>query len=302
MIAALQKLEPLTAIGVLARAAFSLDWDENPVAKMRLPNESIVRKAIFEEVRGNLGFAADDESPKALELLGDAIDEELTQLAGTTDNDEVLRKLAVKGEVPADLYQPVLLPVLRQVYEDHWYLAQDNIFDTIRRADQEQHFETAGSAGGTPLISLFTKEFLGKDPRNNFTMLVAAARDGLKLEVHQAWRIYHEDVFLAGASDLVDILKRFSDVFGLEFSFKGKRAKFMLEVELDETAEYSAKIEIIFPITTDSKGRRKQRDSNFTLSHFVGKRANGTANAALTVAIDLNKYLATLVAHKWAVV
>jgi hypothetical protein len=300
MITALQQYESLTAIGILARAALSIDDDGNPAAEVKLPNESSIRRAILNEIRENLGIGLNDVSEYSLERLGDALDEELTKLTDKTDDHDILSQLADKGELPSDLYEPTLISNLRGIYEKHWYLIQDNIFETIRKADREQHFAPAADTKGeAPLVSFFAKNFQEKNPQDNFTMFLVGQRQGLKLEIHQAWRLYTSDIKFSGTKNLFELLERFTEVYGVEFDLNGKKTKFIVNSDLGEDQDSVANINIVKKIKTDRKGKKSNSSMNIIISHFVGKRENGTTNSTFTVAIDVDKYLASLELHGW---
>lgn len=299
MIAALQSYEPLTALGILSRAAFSIESDGNPAASIQLPNESIVRQAVLDEMRSNLGVLKNDLSETAIEKVSDALDAEMSKIVGDTDVDAVLEKMSEKGQVPGDLYKLNLVDGVKQVYREHWYLEQDNIFTTVRDANREQHFTPILGDQNQPLISLFSREFTEKIPSHSFTMLVIGQRSGLDLTIHDAWKVYADEVSLIGAEDLVGILKRFSNVYGREFKLNGVSAKFLLNADIDASPAIENTIEIQNRYRLNSKRLKTFPPTEFVLTHFVGKRSDGTSYATLTFSIDLIKYRQALKRHGW---
>lgn len=299
MISAIANLERNAALGVLARAALASEDDRNPEASYRFPNEKAIRTAIFDEIRLSIGIPSDDISSAAEIRVGEAIDLELFSLVGKTDAETVLRELALYGNLPSDLYAIEIIPNIKDFYHRNWLKEEDLILQTIRKADQEQHFGPSEDTDQPALVSLFSKFFLDKYPAKSFTMLVAGQRNGLGLVVHQAWRLYANSVSLGGATDLVDMLRRFCDKFGREFEINGIRSKFMLDVKLSDNKGMLRKI-IISPLYgKDSKGRKIEKSMDFMMSDFNVSRNDGTTHSSLTVVINLESYLADLEAHDW---
>ncbi|WP_457282861.1 hypothetical protein [Polaromonas sp. P5_D5] len=299
MISTVANFAPSVAAGILARAAFAIEDLVNPASAYRLPGESSIREAIFQEVRSSLGVARDDETPATLEKISDVIDKELDVLSATKDSDSVLKELAAKGEIPSDLYEVSIIPNVREIYAEKWYAEQDLIITTIRESDQEQHFGPESDEDKLALISLFSKTYSEKIPHNSFTMLVAAKRDGMALQVHQAWRIYEDEVKTKDAKDLIDLLRRFSNVFGVEFEVGGQKGKFILNLSLPDDIDAKQKIDVTASFAVDGRGRKIPKPMHFMLSNFTTKRSNKTISTSLTVALDIKKYKSSLKNHGW---
>lgn len=299
MISTVANYAPSVAAGILARAAFAIDDLVNPASAYRLAEEPSIRQAVFEEVRNFLGVARDDESAATLEKISDVIDKELDVLSSTQNSDSVLIDLAAKGEIPSDLYEVSIIPNVRQIYEEKWYAEQDLIITTIRESDQEQHFGQESDEQNPALISLFSKSYSEKIPHNSFTMLVAAKRDGMTLHVHQAWRIYEDEVKTKDAQNLIEVWRRFSNVFGIEFEVGGKKGKFIVNSNLPDDVEVIRQIDVQAAFFIDGRGRRVPKPMHFLVSNFVTERPNKTVEASLTVAVDLKKYGSSLKNHGW---
>lgn len=299
MISVLKQFKPRTAAGILARTALFLDDETNPAARSHVENEHAVRHALLQEVRNALGVPASDNSAETNERIGDVLDKELDLIAGETDVNHVLVDLATKGAIPSDLYQIEVVDNVKDIYEPKWHQERRQIFQTVENADQEQHFSADPESGEPPLVSLFAKVFADKFPYRSFTMLVVGHRgDGVKLHVHQAWRLYADAIPLEGASDLVDLLRRFSEQFGLYIEVDGVRTKFSLNKNLKEDRT-SGTIHVPPVYGPDSKGRRVEKEVTFVLSNFMVHRPDGTISATMTNAIDKERYLSMLRAHGW---
>ncbi|MDM0051403.1 hypothetical protein [Variovorax sp. J22R115] len=299
MISALENLDQRTAANLLARAAFSIEYEDPIGEETPDPAYDRVLQEVIAEVRRRAGLAPDDQSPRAIELLSDVIDDELINLTGKTNVDTVLDNMAKKGEVPSDLYVLKIIDQVQDIYKRHWASEFDIISNTVKAADQEQHFGPEEHGGEPTLISLFAKSYTNKFPYRNFMMLVAGQRAGLTLHVHQAWRIYADDIDLKNAKDLVDVLRRFCERFGLEFEVNGVRGKFMLNVELANEETYVRQITILPVYKNDGKGKKVEQQIRYIMSNFTNHRPDGSVGSALTLAIDLEKYQANLTAHGW---
>lgn len=76
----LRGLKTLTAVGVLARVALSLDRAVNPASRAVVEDEIALRREILSVARAEVGVSPDDDSPDAIEKIGDFIDREADRL------------------------------------------------------------------------------------------------------------------------------------------------------------------------------------------------------------------------------
>jgi len=113
-------------------------------------------------------------------------------------------------------------------------------------------------------------------------MLVAGQRgEGKKLDVHFAWRLYDSKVQQTNAESLVELLRRFSDVYGVEIKLNDVKGKFFL------TSPSLAPNKILLE---GPKGRTLE----FQITQFAQPIPGTTGSrAALIVAIDLDNYRRT---------
>jgi len=114
MIAALERFDEVTAAGILARAALALDG--NPAGEYRLANEATVRQQLIQEVLLSHGLQPGDETPYAMGVLNDALDDELDSLIAPRDPASVLARLSEKGELPSDLFEIEIIPQLAEFH------------------------------------------------------------------------------------------------------------------------------------------------------------------------------------------
>ena len=231
MIGALETLDEKTAVGVLARAALALEDQGNPAAKTLLHDEETIRSKILREARQNLGIQEDDYRPETIEKLSDYLDQESDRLAGIPDTDAALKRLAERGGLPSDLYDIRIIEHIADFHRGRFPLEKQLIEATIRSSTKEQHFGAESNAQEPALISLFARQFETRFLYKDFTMLVAAAREGLVLHVHQAWRIYPailDGLDTRKVENLVDLLRRFAGSYGFDVEIDGKRSHFFL--------------------------------------------------------------------------
>lgn len=281
MIGALENLDEKTALGVLARTALALDGAGNPDAKALLDGEETIRSIILTEARQHLGLQQDDFSPETIEKLSDYLDQESDRLAGVTDTNAALKRLAERGDLPSDLYKINIVEVIVEFHGTKFALEKQLIESTIRSPTKEQHFGVEGNVNEPALISLFARQFKTSFPYKDFTMLVAAERDGLVLNVHQAWRIYPailDGLDIGRVENLVDLLRSFADSYGYDVQIDGKRSHFFLR--LDKLAPIQVRVDM-------PHGKSKY----ITVSQFIRKNSRtGQQFSALVVAIDFQEY------------
>lgn len=274
MIKALENLDKMTAVGILARAALSLEHGDGP--RTGVTKEEDIQAHVVDEVRSLLGIAKDDNTSDAVDKVADVLDDELDKLLAPPDTKAALQRMAERGDLPSDLYE---INIIKDVVDNlgkGFPLERDVIETTIRSPTAEQHFGPGGEHE-PPMVSLFLRYFRTKWPLKDFFMLVAAQRDGLRLHVHQAWRIYPSIVNVSGAATLVDWLKKFAD-YGLKVEVDGKKENFFLFVETNIPQTFEV----------DLGPHQKVTVSRFASNDL----ATGKERAALIVAID--KYLNTL--------
>lgn len=255
---------------------------------------------ILSEVRHSIGVAETDTSSSAAKKVADALDLALEELTEGESQDEVLQRLSAKGELPSDLFVVDVSDHLRsQIYKDDWHAISLTIHQTVRSPDVEQHFMSDPLTKSGELISLFAKTFPNRFPARSYMLLVIARREGLRLVVHQAWKIYQDVVDTSGAKDLVDVLKRFADVFGLEIEAAGKKGKFLLDLEPTDVRSPQHRVNVLPRIVRDSKGRKVEKPlPQWTMTICFLHGQGGGFSSTLTMAIDIDKYRAYLKAHE----
>ena len=278
MIEVLRHFDARTAIGILARAALSLDGLDNPASQAILDNEMLIRRELLAAARLRAGVSDADHSPEAIEKIGDVLDLEADGLAGPFDMQAALKRLAEGGNLPTDMYDISFNPGFLEQMEDWAPFEKELIEITIRHPHQQQHFARSASPKEPSLASLFYRRFKTKWPFKDFNLLVVASRNGLMLEINQSWRIYSHLLDTDGSTSLVDILRRFANTYGSRIQWEGKTGSFFLTVDNPLPREFTYKIAV---------------DANEKKSVGVAQLAthqDGKTTASLVVAIDLLHY------------
>jgi len=290
----LSEYDNVTAAGILARAALSLEDSNNPDAATRLPNERMIRAQLLEEIRRNLGIRHTIESRSDVEMIVDALDSESEKLFAPINQAAVLDNLSKKGELPADLYEVSVDEGIDDFFGKKAENEKKLIASTVKHGDEQQHFTQKHSEHGEiPLISLYCKHFENKYPARNFTLLVTGLRNGTLMSVSNAWRLY-DDVFAKtkAAPTLLDLLETFANEYGMNVSTGGETDKLILQCQIRGKIEDNVNVELENP-----SGRSKE--FKFVISHFISQAKNGQKWGSLVYAIDLNKYKRALLSHGW---
>jgi len=279
MIKALEGLNPIEAVGLLARATLSLGYIDNPTTTP-LKGEESLRRRVIDEVRSRLGLATDDNTATAIERMAEVLDAESDGLLAPPDTTSALIRLAERGDLPSDLYEINVIPSIVDMLGKRFTLEKEIIETTIRAPTMEQHFGPDRRPHEPAMISLFLRTFRTKWPLKDFVMLVAGGRDGFRLHVHQAWRIYPARVNVAGLVTPVDWLRRFANSYGAKVEIDGKKDNFFLFV--------NAKV-------PDKMKWEVPPNRKYIISRFFRRDpTTGGEQSALIVAVDAMKYLETL--------
>jgi hypothetical protein len=282
MIDELYRLDNRAAIGVLARAALSLDDPENPAAEAILDTELALREQIFAAARAQAGLSPDDDSAAALEKIGDLLDQEADGLIGSSDMEAALRRLAERGSLPTDMYEIQINQSIADWLGKDYSLEKELLEATVRQPDQEQHFGRSAAPNEPSLASLFYRRFTTKWPFKDFNLLVVASRNGLVLDVSQAWRIHPVSLDTRNSTSLVDILRLFANKYGAGVEWEGKTGGFFLTVDTPLPQEFKYAL-------------RTSPNSNYRIAIAqIVQHQEGKATASLAVAIDLLRYVSLL--------
>jgi hypothetical protein len=293
MMQMLERYDKYVAAGILARAALALQSGESEFSSSSsssvVDNEAALRGALIAEARNTLGIGAEDRSPAVIERIGDYFDSQAEGLIGEPHVEDAFHRLIDRGDFPSDLYEIHIVSNIQNFFGSDFEREKKLIERTVRAPTREQHFGPPSKPNAPYLISLFAREFKTPYPARDFTMLVAGQRDHeRRLGVHQAWRLYSARVDVRGATDLVELLRRFADVYGAEIILDGKRDRFFL------TSETPIPSRIDFAFGRHKKVGKERREEVTVTQFSQVDPVSRRMHAALVVAIDLNRYRETL--------
>jgi hypothetical protein len=270
-----------TAAGILARAVLEAQTGQEYRDSI-VENERALRTALIVQARAKLGFKQDDESPEVIDKIGSYLESESERLADEPRVESAFERLIARGDLPSDLYQIRIIPNIAGFFGKEYPREKTLIERTIRSPDSEQHFGAGDDTRGPRLVSLFARNFKTPFEARDFTMLVAGQRGkGQLLDVHMAWRLYPLRVDFTDATDLVELLRRFADIYGADIRLDGQRGRFFLS-----TSEHVPE-----SVRVDFSNSKKMT----AVTRFVQRNPKtGKPEAALVMAIDLDLYRATL--------
>lgn len=292
MLDSLANFDPITAAGILARTAAFIDDEWNPsVREGRIVDEALVRASVLRELRARLGLSEDELSSDIRHRLAAELDSESESLLTPVDEDAALQSLGQKGALPSDLYKIYFDGGLKGNLGIKFEVEAHLIQDTVREAEREQHFDALGSEGKATLISLFSRFYPNsKFPGRGFTFLVAGQRNGLNLNVTQAWRLYADLIDVSAAKDLLGVLKLFTDHFGYPVRVGDRVGSFLqLDIpEVDGTTRYSVEIE-----PPKNKGER-------IATHQFGAKSQAEGTTKLiAMGVNVGKYIKLVNSRGW---
>lgn len=288
MLSSIADLDPITAAGVLARTAVSINAEDNPASAAVVPKELERRRAVLDEIRNRLGISFADMSEESLDRVGDELDSEIEFLI-PEDSAAAIESLSNNGRLPSDLFVVAPIKNLADFHGSNFGRELEFIEESVKNAEREQHFGEPAHPKEPFLISLFAKRFTHRFSLKSFTMLVAGQRAGTVLTVCQAWRLYDDLVKIAEGDSLVDVLRKFSDAFAADLLVNGRKGHFFLS---EEVTQDPTSISIANPLG------RKNREVTWTC-FMQSDPARKSMRASLIVGVDLTQYRRVLNERRW---
>jgi hypothetical protein len=151
--------------------------------------------------------------------IQEALSREISSyLLSGVDSAEVRARVGEKGALSPSLYKVSFSPKFDNGAA-FWGLSKNYVLNAIKNCDQVQHFVSRIEPENAPAhASLFTQ--IPPVKHDLYTILVKCQRVGDMLVVDDAYRVYHDEVDLRGATLPLDILKRFVEKFGEEVEIK----------------------------------------------------------------------------------
>jgi hypothetical protein len=286
-----ERYDPKTAAGILARAAMAAQTGQ-AYEQSIVENEETLRNALIAEARKKARLNPDDNSPEAIEKISSLLDSESDRISRAPDEASAWTRLIERGDFPSDLYQIRVVQNLIDFFGKDFERERVLIQTTVRAPNKEQHFRAHDEDPAAPsMVSLFAREFRTPYPARNFTMLVVGQRGrGRTLDVHIAWRLYPTYVNVNGAEDLLELLRRFADKYGVDIVLNGEKGRFFLTT----FEKVPNKVEIQVPKSSRKRTALITRFFQQRTVHTPDGRVVNQDVSSLVMAIDLDRYRATL--------
>jgi hypothetical protein len=141
-------------------------------------------------------------------------------------------------------------------------------------------------------ISMFVKYYEESYSFNSFYLLVIGKRNGLDFIVNQAWHIYND--IAQDFMDVMDLLKKFVNAFGVEVEFQGEISKIFLSKIAKSEKEFLIRI-------NEKSATTKKGNPEWAMFHFIKPISGENKNFSLFFVIDILKYKNYLMRHKYKI-
>jgi hypothetical protein len=248
-----------------------------------------LQDSVLSEIRDRLKLSTTQETAESRRKVLEFLIKEISAPVTSGKRGEQARmRLGQQGDLRPDLYQ-IKLGDFRHELEKRG-IRRSHIEDALHRPHGLQHLLPEKIRSGEfPALSLYIKHHGELQSPDRFTLLVQAQREGDRLTINSAWRIYHVDVDLSKVHEPVDILRAFVDVYGLYCRVGNSApAKFFLYEEFRMASGQQA-TEII---RADSP-----TDVALEASSLIRVRNFGVIEVAVAYIINMSWYISDLRKH-----
>jgi hypothetical protein len=295
MLRSISAYDPITAAGILARTALSLqDYKRVGTQREIAQRDLEVTGQIISELRTRLGVHSDDNSEETIDKMADILDVESDALAGPVDQQAALLDLSADGNLPSDLFQVEITSDVVKVYEDKFVKERTLIEETVRSPDREQQYGAKGNPAEPAFVSIFMKRFANAYAQRSFWLIVIGRRRGMVLEVGQAWRLYPDMVDLEKVAAPLDALKLFCDKFGYDVQVGNSRARLFVFAEASGT-------ELRVSFDPDGQMHKRKPSGIYEASGnvFWTRYADDRFEISMANCIDVTTYRSAIRKHGW---
>jgi hypothetical protein len=293
MLETLKAYNKLTAEGLLARTLFSLENDTLIKDVSIIENQDAVCSQVLDEISNKLKIKPDTDSN--IQKIIDYLDTELEKSMSINEQEEkaILINLSNKAQLPTDLYHVRIQPKsnIRKIYNINMDEESSLISETVKRPDIMYHFNTLETENQQKDTSIFVKYFTKRYSFDNFYLLIIGTRDGLEFLVSQAWHIYND--IANNFTDVMDLLNKFVNKFGIEVEFRGEVSKLFLSKVAKSENDFHFKINNNKDITKTKNGGKE-----WIAFHITKRLPEGESIFSLFFVIDIVKYRKYLLKHK----
>jgi hypothetical protein len=248
--------------------------------------------ALLAEVRTQVKVSPSDNSSEARAAILNFLAQQFADYLLATRKPAIRARLGASGELPASLYRLTFPDSFRQAAKRG--IRRSHVENAVFSPDAVEHLlpEKLQQAG-SPAASIYGKILGEPSSRNQYTLLVITQRNQDVQAYGSAWRVYHSDVDVSKATTLIDRLRAFVDVYGLEISVGGIRSTEKLILYRSFQATKDSKPTQLVQIHSDTTPLPR-----FEMHHFLKVTSpGGLVEVAIAFAIDLTRYEQDLERH-----
>lgn len=287
MLKTLAGREPLEAQKLLTSATeLFLPRPEDKLPSSDVPADTrALIDDLLAEIRRIAKLRPADDSARARTVILSHLSKAMADQ--TLDNarvNEIKARLGQRGELPATLYRLQFRDSLREAEKRG--IKRSHIEDVVYARDSmvEHLLPDQIQVGGYPAVSIYGKTYGETRSRDRFTLLVLTNRANDVQVFDAAWRVYHSDVDVSKVSSLLDLLRAFVGVYGLDISLSDlprERFIFYKTFQTAPSPKPTKLIQVFADITPMP---------NFEVSSFFRYDPNGLMEVAIAFAINLTRY------------
>lgn len=288
MLQTLKSYSPQEASVILASVIWHLLPEEliEPTTYLTTIDDD-VRRRVLGEVYQKLRVSHEDKTEKSQARVLTYIGKEMSRaaLAGS-DLQEIKNRVGQQGNLRPAAYKVILTSKEEKAFQKYG-LSRAQIKTSVNNADDFQHLLPDLFGPVSNDVSLFVKSFPNED--DPFSLLVQALRDGAKLNVQHAFKIYHSDLDFDTRQEPLDLLLAFVDKYGLRITVGDETGKFVMYKTVPHHGS---------PISSNFFNFHADDEPTAFRSGFHIKLTENTIEIAVGYVINETKYLSDLEKHK----
>tara|TARA_B100001105_G_scaffold253710_1_gene247823 strand:+ start:502 stop:1335 length:834 start_codon:yes stop_codon:yes gene_type:complete len=264
----LENLDRSMANAALAMAAMNV---AGPGMATIPEKYSEISHRLVKEVKLKLAIPEDDNSAENLERVRVVLAAEVDKrVYDGVDRGAVRRRLGARGALPTAGYKISFAADFAKDFGEK----ESFVRESVLRADYICHLGQ-GTADGDPACTIFARKVRSKDRRSEQWALIQAQRTGDKIEIISLWRIFDATVDTSHCEDVVDLLKAFLNVYGIEMMINDKAEPVLLLLDTNLGPDMN------FGLDTERP---------FKCISVFRKNLAGSFEVAIAFAIDMKRY------------
>jgi hypothetical protein len=288
MLQTLKSYSPQEAAVILASVTRHLVPEEltEPTTHLSAIDDKIHRR-VLGEVYQKLGLSHEDKTQKSQARVINYIGKELSRAAlAESDLREIENRVGQQGNLRPAAYKVILTSKEEKAFKKYG-ISRAQIKTSVNNADDFQHLLPGLFDPVSNDVSLFVKSY--SQENDPFTILVQALRDGTKLTVQHAFKIYHSDLDFDKRQEPLDLLLAFVDKYGLRITVGDETGNFVMYKRVPHHG---------LPISTNFFNFHADNEPTAFRSGFHIKVTENTIEIAIGYVINETKYLTDLKKHK----